>query len=129
MKWMSPETTEEYGPPGAVPPTEGVAPEDAPPARSTAESQRSAADDLADGLDLLLRAARKAAGTVDPRIERAAEEALGRLQALDAGMTREFARRTSAFAPRLEQVARETGKEVAELVRRLSERIESSIKP
>ena len=124
MKWMSPEAPEEYGPAGAVPPTAGVAPENAPPVRPAAETQRSAADDLADGLDLLLRAARKAAGAVDPRIERAAEQALERLQALDAGMTREFARR----APRLEQVARETGKEVAELVKRLSERIESSVK-
>jgi hypothetical protein len=128
MKWMSPEPADEYGPAGAVPPTQGVAPENAPPVRPAAENQRSAADDLADGLDLLLRAARKAAGTVDPRIERAAEQALERLQALDAGMTREFARRTSAFAPRLEQVARETGKEVADLVKRLSERIETSIK-
>jgi hypothetical protein len=128
MKWMSPEAPEGYGPAGAVPPTEGVAPENAPPVRPEGESQRSAADDLADGLDLLLRAARKAAGTVDPRIERAAEQALERLQALDAGMTREFARRTSAFAPRLEQVARETGKEIADLVKRLSERIETNVK-
>jgi len=128
MNETSPEVPEEYGAKGAVPPTEGVAPVDAPPDHSPATA-RSAADDLADGLDLLLRAARKAAGTVDPRIERAAEQALGRLQALDAGMTREFARRTSAFAPRLEQVARETGKELTELVRKLSERIESTIKP
>lgn len=126
---MKPEPSDIAGPPGAIPPTEGVAPEDAPPVHPGPASPRSAADDLADGLDLLLRAARKAAGSVDPRIEQAAERALGRLQALDAGMTREFARRTSSVAPKLEQVARETGKELSDLVRRISERIEGSIKP
>jgi hypothetical protein len=128
MKWMSPEVPDEFGPAGAVPPTDGVPPQDAPPAHQSTDNPRSAADDLADGLDLLLRAARKATGSVDPLIERAAAQALERLQAFDAGMTREFARRTTALAPKLEQVARETGKEVADLVRRLSERIEHSVK-
>jgi hypothetical protein len=124
---MSAEVRDEYGPAGAIPPTDGVAPEDAAPAHP-GPRERSAADDLVDGVDLLLRAARKAAGSVDPMIEKAAEQALQRLQTLDAGMTREFERHTGSAGPRLEQVAKEAGKEIADLVRRVSERIEASIK-
>lgn len=110
---------------GAIPPTEGVPPEDAAGGPTTRE--RSAAEDLADGIDLLLRAARKAVGKLDPAVEEAAEAALRRLQALDAGMTREFEKQASRLSPKLEQVARETGNEVAALVQRLARRIETHI--
>lgn len=121
----NPEAARVAGPEGAVPPTDGVPPEDArggPTAR-----ERSAAEDLADGIDLLLRAARKAAGTVDPAVERVADQALRRLQALDAGMTAEFEKRASELGPRLEQVARDTGNEVIDLVQRLARRIEKHV--
>ncbi len=113
------------GPAGAIPPTQGVPPEDA--AGGPTARERSAAEDLADGIDLLLRAARKAVGEVDPAVEQAAERALTRLQALDAGMTREFEKHASRLSPKLEQVARETGNEVTELVQRLARRIETHI--
>lgn len=113
------------GPVGAIPPTQGVPPEDAPGGPTTRE--RSAAEDLADGIDLLMRAARKAVGKVDPAVEQAAERALTRLQALDAGMTRELEKHATRLAPKLEQVARETGNEVADLVQRLARRIETHV--
>lgn len=119
---------DELGPPGAVPPTAGAAPEDAPPAASP-RTERSAAEDLVDGIDLLLRAARKAVGKLDPELERSAQSALERLQALDSGMTRELTERAATLAPRLERVARETGREVVDVVRRLTERIESNVAP
>ena len=119
---------DELGPPGAIPETAGAAPEDAPPAKKP-RPERSAADDLVDGIDLLLRAARKAVGTLDPELERSAQRALDRLQALDANMTREFSSRAASVAPNLERVARETGREVVEVLTRLTERIEANVKP
>jgi len=113
------------GPAGAIPPTDGVPPEDARGAPTARE--RSAAEDLADGIDLLLRAARKAVGKVDPQVEQVAEQALRRLQALDAGMTAELEKRASELGPRLEQVAKDTGNEVVELVQRLARRIEKHV--
>ena len=54
--------------PVEIPPSE-QAPSDTQP--SGAGHETSAADDLADGLDLMLRAARKALRSLDPRIEEA----------------------------------------------------------
>jgi hypothetical protein len=43
-------------------------------------------------------------------------------------MTQDLTARAAALAPRLERIARETGREVIDVVRRLTERIESNIK-
>jgi hypothetical protein len=119
---------DEFGPPGAIPPTAGAAPEDAPPAQKS-RTEHSAAEDLVDGIDLLLRAARKAMGELDPELERSAQLALERLRALDEEVTRNFHERAAVVAPRLERVARETGREVVDVLRRLADRIEANAKP
>lgn len=110
--------------PGAVPPTGGVPPEDAHTGDSEAK-ERSASDDLADGLDLLLRAARKAMHSVDPRLEAVAQRALGRLQQFDSEASAAWRERTGTDAEQLEKLATDVGKEIATVVERVANRVES----
>jgi hypothetical protein len=123
---------------GAVPPTGGVPPEDAPAAAPDAAHahQRSASEDLTDGIDLIRRAARKALGTLDPRIEAAAERAVKRLQELDQNATEAFRRNVpSSTNPRdrkrsdtltdVEQLANDVGREIEDFVGRVAERVEA----
>jgi hypothetical protein len=121
---------------GAVPPTGGVPPEDAPAAAPDAAHQRSASEDLTDGIDLIRRAARKALGTLDPRIEAAAERAVKRLQELDQNATEAF-RRNVPSSPHpsdrkrsdtltdVEQLANDVGREIQDFVGRVAERVEA----
>ncbi len=94
-----------------------------------AGSESSAADDLADGLDLMLRAARKAMRTLDPRIEDAARRALERLEQFDASALSEMGRRAASKVDpqKLEQVAEEVGREIGSAVERVAQRIEDAI--
>lgn len=108
--------------PGAVPPTGGVAPEDAPPAAQGPAAERSATEDLTDGIDLIRRAARKALGSLDPRVEAAAESAVKRLQELDDNAVEELRRRAG---PEVERLASEVGREIEGFVARVAERVES----
>jgi hypothetical protein len=91
--------------------------------------ESSAADDLADGVDLMLRAARKAMRTLDPRIEETARRALERLEQFDASTLSEMGRRAAAKvdAQKIEQVAEEAGREIASAVERVAQRIEEAI--
>lgn len=112
--------------PGAVPPTGGAAPEDAPPAAPGPAHERSATEDLTDGLDLIRRAARKALGSLDPRIEAAAERAVKRLQELDENATVAFRRRANPETlADVERLANEVGQEIEGFVGRVAERIEA----
>jgi hypothetical protein len=113
--------------PVEIPPSE-QAPSDTQP--SGAGHETSAADDLADGLDLMLRAARKALRSLDPRIEEAGRRALERLEEFDASALGEMGRRAAASAKvdvdRLERAAQEAGREISSVVERLAERIEAA---
>jgi hypothetical protein len=114
--------------PGAIPPTGGAPPENAPPAGSSQAETRSATDDLVDGIDLMLRAARKAMRSVDPRIEQAAERALNTLQELDEKAGEPIRRTVGAIDPkRVETLAAEAGREIASLVERIAGRVESEL--
>ena len=110
--------------PGAVPPTGGVPPEDAAGASSSPDS-RSATDDLADGIDLMLRAARKALKSVNPGIEAAAARAVTRLQELDTQVLDSAREHLGAEQQKLEQLATEMGRDIAAVVKRVAERIDA----
>jgi predicted phage gp36 major capsid-like protein len=111
--------------PVEIPPSD-QGPADVPPHGTGAGHDRSAADDLADGLDLMLRAARKALHSLDPRIEEAGKKALERLEALDASALETAKRaRERLDVGKLEQAAHDAGREVAKTVERLAERIEA----
>ena len=121
--------------PGAIPPTGGAPPRmgqfgdaGAGGTGSSAAPERSPADDLADGIELLRRAARKTLRAVDPRIEELAERAVTRLKELDEGANKEFSAR-AAQLQELEKVADETGQQLVAAVERLAERIESAVRP
>lgn len=111
--------------PGSIPETGGVPPQGGAPALSNSTDERAAADDLADGIDLMLRAARKSLRAVDPRIEQAAERALTRLQQLDEGATAALKQRAGLDPKKIEALAAEMGREIAAVVERVSTRVES----
>ena len=110
--------------PGAIPPTGGVPPQDAPPAFAAREG-RSAADDLVDGIDLMLRAARKATRSVEPRIEATAERVVIRLKEFDERVANQSQPRAALDRKQLEAIATDAGREVAALVERVAHRVES----
>jgi hypothetical protein len=111
--------------PGAVPPTGGVPPEDAGPAAAPADT-RPAADDLADGIDLMLRAARKALRSVDPGIEAAAAQAVTRLQELDSKVLAAARENLGAEQRKLEQLAGDMGRDISAILKRVAERIDAN---
>ena len=114
--------------PGAVPPTGGAPPQDAAPTGSSQAETRSATDDLVDGIDLMLRAARKAMRSVDPRIEQAAERALNTLKEIDEKASEPIRRTVGSIDPkRVEALATEAGREIANLVERIAGRVESEL--
>jgi hypothetical protein len=110
--------------PGAIPPTGGVPPQDAPPA-STAREDKSAADDLVDGIDLMLRAARTTMRSVEPRIEATAERVQLRLQQFDENAERQSQPRAALDRKQLEAIANDAGRDIAALVERVAQRVES----
>jgi hypothetical protein len=110
--------------PGAIPPTGGVPPQDAPPA-STADQDRSATDDLADGIDLMLRAARRALRAVDPGTEATAERLLIRLKQFDESVERQSQSKAALDRKQLDAIANEAGREIAALVERVAQRVET----
>jgi hypothetical protein len=114
------------GAPGAVPPTGGVPPEDAPPASGSAAETRSASDDLADGIDLMLRAARKALRAVDPRIEAGAALALQRLRELDEQAEEAARRKLGMDRGELEKMLSELGRDTMAAVERVTKRIDDA---
>ncbi len=115
------------GAPGAVPPTGGVPPEDARPASGTTAETRSATDDLADGIDLMLRAARKTLRSVDPRTEAAGAKALERLRALDEQAGEVARQRLGVELGELEKILGELGRDMASAVERVAKRVDGVI--
>jgi hypothetical protein len=110
--------------PGAVPPTEGVPPKEGV-GGAAPRSESSAIEDLADGLDLMVRAARKAMRSVDPRIEETADRALRQLRELDAVALHEIGKVTGVDPKKIEQAADEAGREIARVVDTVAQRIDA----
>jgi hypothetical protein len=111
--------------PGAVPPTGGVPPQDAPPATTGTRQDTSVSDDLVDSIDLMLRAARSALHSVEPRIEATAEHALVQLRLFDDEVAASSEPTAADHRKQLEAIATDTGREIAALVERVVERVES----
>ena len=93
-------------------------------------ADRSAAQDLADGLDLMLRAAKKAMRSVDPQnIESIGRRAFDNLELLNKKRVEEL--RTKARQKldprRIEEIAEEAGKELLKVVERVAERVDSIV--
>jgi len=123
-----PENAPSPGAAGAVPPTGGAPPEDASPAGDMHEEHRSAADDLVDGIDLLLRAARKTLDAVDPRLEAAAAATLERLREIDETVTAEARKQLGADAQQLESIAKDLGRELSDAVQRVASRVDQAFR-
>lgn len=108
--------------PGAIPATGGVPPQDAgEPVGPVAEG--NSIDELADGLDLLLRASRRLLPEPNADLESAGQRALQRLQRLG---DRAVAAPDGGRGDRERVMAMngDFGNQVAELTRRLVARIE-----
>jgi hypothetical protein len=114
--------------PGAIPPTGGVPPQDAPPASTGTRSDRSTVDDLVDSIDLMLRAARSAVRSVEPRVEATAERALVRLHLFDDNVETLSEQVATLERKQLETITTEAGHEIAALVERVAERVESVLR-
>ena len=110
---------------GAIPPTGGVPPEDAPAAGGHAPAQR--ADDLVAVIDLLLRAARKGLGGVDEELEAAAERALLRLQQLDTTRVAVLDDATGTEHAHVEKLASDIGRDLADVIERIADRIDAAL--
>jgi hypothetical protein len=109
-------------PPSAAPPSSGRS--------EPSDNPTSASDDLADGLDLMFRAAKKAARTVDPanveRLGRRAVESIGHLKREGVAHLGRQAKR-KLDPKRVEEIAEEAGKELLRVVERVAERVDAMV--
>jgi hypothetical protein len=81
---------------------------------------------LADGIDLMLRAARKAMRKVDPRIEAAGAQALERLRALDEQAGEMARQRLGVERGELEKILSDLGRDLAATVERVAKRVDGA---
>ncbi len=94
------------------------------------EPDRSASADLADGLELMLRAARKAMRGIDPgRIEELGRRAVQSVENLDRRKVGEIGRKAARNLDprRIEEIAEDAGRELLGVVERVAERVESVV--
>ena len=94
------------------------------------DEPRSASRDLAEGLELMLRAARKAVKSVDPgRLEALGRRAVQNLENLDRKRVGELGRKAAKNLDprRIEEIAEEAGRELLNVVERVAERVESAV--
>jgi len=127
--------------------SEGGRPDES--ARENSEETASAARDLADGLDLMMRAARKAVRGLDAgrleelgrkakenleRVDRKAVSELGRkakekVESLDRATVEDLGRKAARkLDPRnIEEVAEEAGRELIAVVERVADRVDSVV--
>ena len=94
------------------------------------ERDRSASADLADGLELMLRAARKAMRGIDPgRIEELGRRAVSSVENLDRRKVGEIGRKAARNLDprRIEEIAEDAGRELLGVVERVAERVESVV--
>jgi len=90
----------------------------------------SVARDLADGLDLMLRAARKAVRHVDPQnIESLGRRALENLDALKRRRVEDLRHEAKRRLDRrrLEEIAEDAGKELMRVVERVADRVDAVV--
>jgi hypothetical protein len=108
--------------------TTGAQPEDGQAARE----ERGAAEDLAAGLDLMLRAAKKAMRHVDPaNVEKLGRRALESIEHLKRERVEELGRKAKRRLDprRVEEIAEEAGRELLRVVERVAERVDQVVKP
>jgi hypothetical protein len=94
------------------------------------QSPRSASQDLAAGLDLMLRAAKKAMRNIDPtKIESLGRRAVQGLENLDRKKVGELGRKAAKNLDprRIEEIAEDAGRELLSVVERVAERVESAV--
>ncbi len=95
-----------------------------------ARDAAGAVDDLTHGLDLILRAARKAVRGIDPRqIEELGHRAKRSLEDLNRDRVLDFGRRAAqSFDPKkIEEIANEAGRELLNVVERVAERVDGVV--
>lgn len=100
------------------------------PEAPAGQGRRSASQDLAEGLELMLRAARKAVKSVDPgKIESLGRRAVGHLENLDRKRVGELGKKAARNLDprRIEEIAEEAGRELLSVVERVAERVESAV--
>jgi hypothetical protein len=90
----------------------------------------SASQDLSEGLDLMLRAARKALSRVNPgQLEAAGRRAVEKLESLDAKKVSELGKKAAKNLDprRIEEIAEEAGRELISVIERVADRVESAV--
>jgi hypothetical protein len=100
-----------------------------PDSENEAEA-RSASRDLADGLELMLRAARKAVSRVNAeKVESAGRRVKERLENLDARKVGELGKKAAKnLDPRqIEEIAEDAGKELLSVIERVADRVEAAV--
>jgi hypothetical protein len=91
---------------------------------------RSASQDLADGLELVMRAARKAMRDIDTgRIEELGRRARQNLERIDRRKVEELGRMAAQKLDprRIEEIAEDAGRELLKVVERVADRVESVV--
>jgi len=97
---------------------------------AASEDEPSASRDLADGLDLMIRAARRAMRGFDRgKLEDLGRRAVQSVEDLDPGRVGELGRKAARkLDPRkIEEVAQEAGRELMNVIERVSDRIDSMV--
>jgi general stress protein YciG len=92
--------------------------------------ERSATEDLAEGLELMLRAARKAMRGLDPsRVEELGKRAMRSIESLDAKRVQELGRKAAQHMDpkKIEEIAEDAGRELLGVVERVADRVESVV--
>jgi hypothetical protein len=110
-----------------MPPAQAATPPDGDPGR---DDHASAVRDLADGLDLMLRAARKAVRHVDPQnIEALGRRALDNLDALKRRRVEDLRNEAKRRLDRrrFEEIAEDAGKELLRVVERVADRVDAVV--
>ncbi|HEY6557064.1 MAG TPA: hypothetical protein VI072_07310 [Polyangiaceae bacterium] len=98
----------------------------------SAGGEQSAAEDLAAGLDLMVRAARKALKNIEPaRIEELGKRAMRSVETLDRKAVSELGKKAAKNLDprRIEEVAEEAGRELMSVIERVAERVEDMLGP
>ena len=92
--------------------------------------ERRASDDLAEGLELMLRAARKAVRDIDTgRIEELGRRARKSLENVNPKTVEEFGRKAAEKLDprRMEEIANEAGRELINVVERVADRVDRAV--
>jgi hypothetical protein len=100
------------------------------PRDAGARDATSASEDLSEGLDLMLRAARKAMSRVNSsKLEAAGRRAIEKLESLDAKKVGELGKKAAKNLDprRIEEIAEEAGRELISVIERVADRVESAV--